>query len=257
MHDDWVDAEPQPGKSAGGFCASFPRSRQSRIYLSFGPTGETLYALAHELGHAYHNHLLHALPPAHQHPPPVLLETASTFAEGCLRGYLGGTLGRAEQLSVLEPQLTAGWRFLMDAPARFMFERRLYHLPRRGGLAAAQLSDELLDCQRQCFGEALESYDPRMWVARPLFYLPDTSFCNWHYTFGFLFAKKLSAMVSPRQDAEDTLDRFLKKTGVAAPASLAEEFFGGDIHDAAFWAEAADPFRQELEAFLDATGEDG
>ena len=34
----WIESEDRPGKRMGGFCTSFPLSRESRIFVTFSGT---------------------------------------------------------------------------------------------------------------------------------------------------------------------------------------------------------------------------
>src|SRR5699024_5829346 len=53
----WIEAENRPGKRPGGFCTSFPDSEQTRIFMTYSGTSSNIATLAHELGHAYHQHV--------------------------------------------------------------------------------------------------------------------------------------------------------------------------------------------------------
>ncbi len=54
----WVEAEDRAGKAGGAFCTTFGIHRQSRIFMTYSGTYDNLSTLAHELGHAYHSHVL-------------------------------------------------------------------------------------------------------------------------------------------------------------------------------------------------------
>ncbi|MFP3514142.1 M3 family metallopeptidase, partial [Peribacillus sp. SIMBA_075] len=73
--------ENRPGKAEGGFCASMPVAKESRIFLTYRDTYQDLITLAHELGHAYHNYILHDEPALAQQKGVSVAETASTFME--------------------------------------------------------------------------------------------------------------------------------------------------------------------------------
>ena len=65
----------RPGKSAGGFCTSFPLSGQSRIFMTYGGRSSSVDTLAHELfGHEYHFHVMRDLPPLAREYPMNLAE---------------------------------------------------------------------------------------------------------------------------------------------------------------------------------------
>ena len=63
----WIEAEDRPGKRPGGFCTGFPKSQQSRIFMTYSGTLVNLSTFAHELGHAYHTEMVQDLPSFAQH----------------------------------------------------------------------------------------------------------------------------------------------------------------------------------------------
>src|SRR5690606_22900684 len=80
----WVEVEDRSGKRQGGFCTGFPGAKQSRIFMTYTNSPDSMSTLAHELGHAYHSHVLREEPLFLQDYPMNLAETASTFAEAVL-----------------------------------------------------------------------------------------------------------------------------------------------------------------------------
>ncbi len=59
----WVEAEDRGGgKRPGAFCTSLPKSGESRVFMTYSGTIKSLGTLAHELGHAYHGHVLRDVP---------------------------------------------------------------------------------------------------------------------------------------------------------------------------------------------------
>jgi oligoendopeptidase F len=57
LAEDWIEAENRPGKRQGGFCTDLPIKKQSRIFMTFTHSPDSMSTLAHELGHAYHSHV--------------------------------------------------------------------------------------------------------------------------------------------------------------------------------------------------------
>jgi oligoendopeptidase F len=211
--------------------------------------------LAHELGHAFHNLVLAEQPGTRREITSALAETASTFAEATFRDrVLDGTTDPTQRAFMLDQELQAAVAFLMDIPARFRFERRLFTLRRDGVLDPDQLSEEMVACQRAAYGDGLGSYDPLFWCSKLHFYIPEFGFYNWPYTFGYLF----SAAVYQRAKAQgpsfmDTLRELLLRTGWQGSEDLAREVLGVDLTDPAFWIGAARPVEQRVEAFLEIT----
>src|SRR5699024_4501585 len=58
----WVEAEDRPNKRPGGYCTSLPEFEESRIFMTFTGSPSDASTLAHELGHAFHSHVMKDLP---------------------------------------------------------------------------------------------------------------------------------------------------------------------------------------------------
>src|SRR5207302_6071492 len=84
FREQWIDAEPRPGKRGGAFCMPL-RNDESRVLSNYMPTYDGVSTLAHELGHAYHNFNLAERTPLQRDTPMVLAETASIFCETIIR----------------------------------------------------------------------------------------------------------------------------------------------------------------------------
>jgi oligoendopeptidase F len=251
LEKQWVEAEARKGKRPGGYCTRVPTSGESRIYMSFTNTLNSTMTLAHELGHAYHNHILFDQSTFKMRITSALAETASTFAEAIV---LDRVLSAAEpdlRLFLIEQQLQRGTSFLMNIPSRYALERRLYALRSEGVLSKELLSKETIRCQKEAYGDALNSYDPTFWCSKLHFYISHFGFYNWPYTFGYLF----SAAVYQRFKSEGsafipTFEDLLRKTGYRWSEPLAAEVLGEDIETAAFWLGATAPLEKHIHAFL-------
>jgi oligoendopeptidase F len=248
----WVDAEARDGKRAGAFCAPFPRSEQSRVFLTWADTLDAALTLAHELGHAFHSHVLFAEPAARRDVTSALAETASTFAEAVLRNAaLRHASSDAVRAFVLDQQLQAGTVFLMNIRARFDFERRLFALRRQGAFDPDVLSAEMVACQRAAYDDALGEYDPLFWANKLHFYITRTPFYNWPYTFGYLFSGAVYARaVAEGPSFWPTYTELLRRTGYEDTETLGREVLGEDLTDPGFWERAAAPLLADLEQFL-------
>ncbi|MEQ1566468.1 MAG: M3 family metallopeptidase [Myxococcota bacterium] len=249
----WVDARAGAGRRGGGFCTSFPRSRQSRIFMTYTGTLDNATTLAHELGHAWHNRVLEREPVLRTDLTSALAETASTFGEAVFRDrQLSLASDPSFRQFMLDQQLQAAVAFLMDIPHRFRFERRLYELRRQGLLEPDQLSAEVVAIQRASYGGALASWNPTFWCSKLHFYIPEFGFYNWPYTFGYLF----SGLVHARAKAEGPasigwVKELLLRTGWQDTDALASEVLGLDLSDPATWVEAVRPIEALVDAFVD------
>ena len=244
----WIEAEDRNHKRPGGWCARVPMGGESRIFMTHGGTFRSTVTLAHELGHAYHNHVTRDLNPSRRNIPSTLAETASVFAESIVRDAALEAAVGDEKLGMLDARLSAGASFLMNLPARFDFERELYVLRRKGDLDADQLSEAMVRIQKDWYGDALESWYPRFWASKLHFYISHFAFYNYPYTFGYLFAQLVYTRLKATGDTAAYVD-ILRRTGWQSAEDLAMETLGLDLTKPETWWEAIAPLQQDLEAF--------
>ncbi|MGE3314760.1 MAG: M3 family oligoendopeptidase, partial [Planctomycetaceae bacterium] len=169
LEKQWIEVENRPGKRQGGFCTGFPTSRESRIFMTFTNTADSMSTLAHELGHAYHSHVLRDEPLFLQDYPMNLAETASTFAEAVLVDQrLNETRTKEEQLAILDNMASDSVVYLMNIHCRFLFEN-LFHTERvKGEVSAARLSELMIAAQKEayCDGLAADGWNPNFWISK-------------------------------------------------------------------------------------------
>lgn len=249
----WIEAEDRPGKRPGGWCAQVPQHPgASRIFMTFGDNFTTTTTLAHELGHAYHNHVLRDVPmPLRRTVPSTLAETASIFAENIVRdAALAAAEDDAARLAMLDARLSSGVSFLMDIPFRYHLERALYTMRRDGHLDPDALSRRTVELQRASFRDALKSWNETFWASKLHFYISAFAFYNYPYAFGYLF----SGLVYQRARAEGAAwqSRYvelLQRTSTETAEALARDYLGLDLHDPDAWYDAIAPLEQDLAAF--------
>ena len=240
---EWIDYTPRSGKRPGAFCTGSLHSRESRIYMTYNDTLGDVRTLAHEVGHAFHSHIMHDVRTYAHFYPMTLAESASTFAEMILtEGILADpSFSPAQKASALDQEVGHGAIFLMDIPVRYQFEKKLYEERADGELGVSRLKELMVETQREVFGDALETggEDPYFWASKLHFYISGTTFYNFPYTFGFLLSRGLFAMF--KQEGADFLPRyeeFLRLTGSDTAEGVAKRTLGRDLEDTAFWTEA-------------------
>lgn len=253
--EGWVEAEDRPGKRPGGFCISFPKSQQTRIFMTYSGTTDNLSTLAHELGHAYHQYVLDDLPPfAHEYAMNVA-ETASTFAEIIVTDRaLKASKDKDETISLLESKIGNAVAFYSNIYARFLFETRFYEARKQGLVSKDELNALMAEAQREAFGDALGEVHPHFWAAKLHFYLTDVPFYNFPYTFGYLFSAGL--YVRANQEGEAFRDKYvalLRDTGCLTVEQLAEKHLGVNLEEQHFWNEAVALTANDVALFLELT----
>lgn len=236
----WVDAEPRAGKSGGGFCMPILGREESRILVNFDGSMDQLFTLAHELGHAYHNHCQRGLEPLRRGTPSTLAETASIFCETLVSEAALRSAPEATRLAILETQLAGATQVCLDISSRFQFEQSLFE--RRAGdtLGPDELCALMHSAQADTYGDSIDptTYHPYMWLWKPHYYSPGGHFYNFPYAFGHLFGLGLYAVA--QREGPAFVPRYrelLRNTGLDHAAPLAARF-GIDITRPEFWQES-------------------
>jgi oligoendopeptidase F len=250
FRERWIDAEPRTGKVGGAFCMSLRRD-ESRILLNHDPTADSMFTLAHELGHGYHNLNLAQQTMLNRDTPMTLAETASIFCETIVRNAALQDASRDETLEILEAFLSGACQVVVDITSRFLFETALFEQRATRDLSVAELCALMIDSQKQTYGDALDeqTLHPFMWAVKGHYYSSGFSFYNYPYMFGLLFGLGLYAAY---QRAPDTFqvryDDLLASTGLASPLELAARM-GIDLRSPAFWRASLEVIRRDIDRF--------
>jgi pepF/M3 family oligoendopeptidase len=249
--EQWVDAEIRDGKRGGAYCM-WVSGDISRVLMNFDGSHDSVSTLAHELGHAYHNHALAERTPMQRSTPMALAETASIFCETLLfETALQETSDPTARLSLLDTWLVGATQVVVDIHSRFLFEQELCRRRRRTALSVSELCDAMLEAQEASYGDGLDP-DHRhayMWAVKPHYFTP---FYNWPYTYGLLFGIGLFSRYREDPDAfRAGYDALLSSTGMADAATLAARF-GIDVTDGAFWNSSLDVLKGHIEAHAEA-----
>jgi len=254
----WAESEKRPNKRPGAFCTGSELVREQRVYMTYNDTMNDVVTLAHEVGHAFHSHVLRTTRPLATSYPMTLAETASNFGEMLLiHGLLrepGLTPG--QRAFLLDCEVGRAPSYLLNITARFEFERAFYEERAAGEVPVSRLRTLMSEAQFRTFGDALESGgdDPYFWASKLHFFISGLSFYNYPYTFGYLLSHALFAQF--RREGPDFLPKyeaFLRRTGSATCEDAVREALGRDITQPEFWAEAIHAIEhplKELEALL-------
>lgn len=255
----WIDVFPRPGKTGGAYDIYFPKIRESRVFANFDGTYDGVSTFAHELGHAWHDHIVSTKPALLRTYPMTLAETASIFSEFiAFRGAVSEA-DDVHKVGIIEQFVQGACAVCVDILCRFYFEREVFEKRRDGDLMPDEMCQIMIDCQKKTYGDGLDEnfLHPYMWAVKGHYYSTDFSFYNYPYAFGQLFGLGLYNR-STRQKSErpffEKYNELLSLTGqlpaeeVAASASI-------DITDPGFWQEGMDiiaSYAKQLEELSEA-----
>ncbi|MYL72707.1 M3 family oligoendopeptidase [Halobacillus litoralis] len=249
----WIEAEDRSGKQPGGFCTSFPDSGETRIFMTYSGSPSSVATLAHELGHAYHQHVMNELPELNQGYAMNVAETASTFAEMIVAdAAVKEASTEAEKMVLLEDKVQRSVAFFMNIHARFLFETRFYEERKQGVVSTERLNELMTEAQQEAYVHTLDEYDPTFWASKLHFHITDVPFYNFPYTFGYLFSMGIYAKALEVGPAfEDRYIALLQDTGRMAVEDLAKKHLDVDLEEKDFWVHALELCLSDLESFMD------
>ncbi|WP_078545496.1 M3 family oligoendopeptidase [Litchfieldia alkalitelluris] len=255
FEDRWIEAEDRAGKRPGGFCTSFPESNQSRIFMTYSGTPSNVSTLAHELGHAFHQHAMSGVHTLNRNYAMNVAETASTFAEMIVAdASVKHAKTEDERLALLEDKIQRSVAFYMNIHARFIFETAFYEERRNGIVSAERLNELMEQAQKEAYCDALSEYEPQFWASKMHFYLTQVPFYNFPYTFGYLFSLGIYAQaIEEGTDYEEKYIALLKDTASMKVEDLAQKHLGIDLTKRDFWEKAVKLSVKDVEEFLELT----
>ena len=246
----WIDFYPRDGKSGGAFCADVSCLGQSRILTNFDGMFGDVVTLAHELGHAFHNHCIFPHRPLNQGYSMPLAETASTINE-CV--VMGSAISRAadskEKMALIESQLQDITQVICDIYSRYRFESMVFAHREEMFMDADTLCGFMLDAQKQSYGDGLDHncLHPFMWVCKSHYYGP--TFYNFPYAFGALFARGLYAQYEREGEAFVAKYKKLLYTTPVATAEDVAKVADIDLTDKNFWRAALQTVADQIDLF--------
>ncbi|MEK6256746.1 MAG: M3 family oligoendopeptidase, partial [Chloroflexota bacterium] len=252
--NNWLDVGPKDGKSAGAFCMSVPAVKESRILLNFDGTLDWVFTSAHELGHGFHNDCAKDKTELQTITPMTLAETASIMCETIVtNAVIEQAASPEEELAILETSLIGDSQVVVDIYSRYLFETEVFERRAEAELSADDFNDIMKRAQMATYGDGLDEnfLQQYMWTWKPHYYSVGTSFYNYPYTFGLLFATGLYAIYQERGDAfvPDYVD-LLASTGEANAADLAARF-GIDIRTTKFWEDSLGVIGKRIDRYVE------
>lgn len=252
FENGWIDARPRSGKVGGAYCIGLPVSGETRILCNFSGNFGDVKTIAHELGHAYHHHVLRDAAHIFRQYPMTLAETASIFAESVVIDGALKNAGPAQKLPIVEKLLQDSTQVIVDILARFKFEREVLNRRENGELSPEELQQLMLQAQRDTYGDALngEELHPYMWAVKPHYYSPELAYYNFPYAFGHLFGLGLYSRYQQEGEAFQPVYRqLLQQTGRSSAVGVTAAA-GFDIETPDFWRAGISTIEGRVKEFL-------
>ncbi|XRG80774.1 M3 family oligoendopeptidase [Rossellomorea sp. GAMAL-10_SWC] len=250
--EGWIEAENRPNKSAIPFCASFPLTGESRVFMTFRGAFLNVLTLVHELGHAFHNYAMKSVNGLNKRYPLSIAETASTFSEMIIfDAAMKKAKSKEEKLFILDEKLKRSVMNFMNMHSRFIFEQRFYKERNEGIVSANRLNQLMEESINEAYAGSLEQPSIHSWVWTPHYYITQSPFYNFPYTFGYLFALGIYAKAKEKGiDFEKDYLNLLRDSGSMTVEDLVMKHLGEDITSEEFWEKGIELCVEDAEEFI-------
>lgn len=192
----WMDVYPREGKAGGAYSSGSYESRPY-ILLNFNGTLDSVFTLAHEMGHSMHSYYAkHHNEALYYNYTIFAAEVASTFNELLLLDYLTKRAETEEEKRELLDHHLDSFKSTVYRQTMFAeFEKIVHERIEKGESLTGEDYDQLyLELNQAYFGEAMIS-DKEIayeWMRIPHFY---SNFYVYKYATGFTAATVLSQNV--------------------------------------------------------------
>ncbi|EMF0535950.1 M3 family oligoendopeptidase [Enterococcus hirae] len=248
----WIEAEDRPGKRPGGYCTELPETQESRIFMTYSNSVNEVATLAHELGHAFHSSVMWDLPALNRDYAMNVAETASTFAELIVAdATLKAAKTKEEKINLLDTKLQNALAMFMNIHSRFIFENRFYSARQEGLVSEEEITQMMVEAQKEGYHDALATYHPHFWAAKLHFFIDDVPFYNFPYTFGYLFSLGIYAYANKKGTSfEQEYIELLRDTASMTTEELAQKHLCVDLTKPDFWQAGIDMVLEDINSFM-------
>lgn len=248
----WIEAEDRPGKRTGGYCTELPETQESRIFMTYSNSVNEVATLAHELGHAFHSSVMWDLPALNRDYAMNVAETASTFAELIVAdATLKAAKTKEEKINLLDTKLQNALAMFMNIHSRFIFENRFYSARQEGLISEEEITQMMVEAQKEGYHDALATYHPHFWAAKLHFFIDDIPFYSFPYTFGYLFSLGIYAYANKKETSfEQEYIELLRDTASMTTEELAQKHLGVDLTKPDFWQAGIDMVLEDINSFM-------
>jgi oligoendopeptidase F len=209
FQERWIDVYETPGKRGGAYSGGGYKTRPF-ILLNFQNKRDSMYTLAHELGHSMHSYFTRTYQPFQYGDYSIFVaEVASTLNEGLLTEYLLKTTDEpAVRLAILNHSLEDLRGTLFRQTMFAEFEQQIHRRAEQGEPLTADTLSAMYRAINQKYygGEAfIDELIDIEWARIPHFYY---NFYVFQYATGISAASALVQQVL--QEGKPAVDRYLK-----------------------------------------------
>jgi len=233
-----IDATPRKGKNRGAFCAHGKMNKYPFVFVNFTGNVDSLRALAHELGHAFHAYYIQRTQNfINIDISLVIAEIASVFNEILIFDYLMNTdLSKDEKVSLLCGFIESKFGTSHRQNAFYRFEKRMHDLLEKKLPSTDDIRDIFVEEMKLMFRNSMtnieEEYKNYVFVVSHFLQVP-------FYVYAYNMSNLLVISIYQQylEQREAFVPKLLKILSVGrslTPEEMLSEI-GIDLDDSSFW----------------------
>ncbi|UCC19577.1 MAG: M3 family oligoendopeptidase [Promethearchaeota archaeon] len=233
-----IDATPRKGKNRGAFCAHGKQKNYGFVFVNYVDTIDSLRALAHELGHAFHAYYIQRDQNfINIDISLVVAEIASVFNEILTFDYLMSTdLSREEKISLLSNFIESKFGTSHRQNAFYRFEKTIHALIEKKLPSTEEIKQAFVNEMELMFGNSItkikEEYENYVFVVPHFLSVP---FYVYAYNMSNLLVISIYQLYL--EEKEKFVPKYLKLLSIGSSLSPEEMLseIGINLDDPSFW----------------------
>jgi len=233
-----IDVTPRKGKNRGAFCANGKLKHYPFVFVNFTETIDSLRALAHELGHAFHAYYIQRDQNfINIDVSLVMAEIASVFNEVLIFDYLMNTeLSKEEKITLLCDFIESKFATSHRQNAFYQFEKNIHELSESKLPTTEEIKDLFVKEMELMFGNSIvnirEDYAAYCFIISHFLHVP---FYVYAYNMSNLLV--LSIYQLYLEQKEQFIPKYLKLLSLGSSLSPEEilSTLGINLDDSSFW----------------------
>jgi oligoendopeptidase F len=247
-----IDVYPSPVKKGGAFCDTISPDIVPYIMLNHANNMDSVFTLAHELGHGIHSLYARNHSIMSQQPSLPFAETASTFCEMIVFEELFNEIKDNKiKKAMLSERMSKAYATIIRQNYFVKFEIMAYEEIKKG-ITAEKLSDLYFENLKEQFGNSIDidtlfRYE---WTVIP--HIFNSPFYCYAYNFGELLSLALYSEYKKKgKKFIPVIEKILSYGGSKKPEEVLKEI-GIDINSPEFWQASFDiikVWQKQLESY--------
>lgn len=238
------DVYPKLGKRGGAYCSSSYKN-PTYVFLNHIDDLDSVYTLAHEMGHAFHSELCKSQPVYYQGYSTSTAEVASTLFETFMFNELYNKMSDKEKIIALHDKIIDSISTIFTQIMIFNFELELHEQIRnKGSLSNTEIADLMLKHLKALYGKDFK-YDSKTGYAYVGWSHIRYFFYTYSYSMGLLISKSLYEKYAENKTYINQIKQFMSAGSSMSPYDTFNSI-GIDISKKEFWINGVKSIEKDI-----------